>query len=98
MILADNTRDREKALAKLLPYQRKDFIGIFTAMEGLQTEAPTGMDRDLLLGIGEEAEGPKIPEIDSCCGHDMWTSIPFDSELRTCCSNGKVLQRVDKLA
>ncbi|MBG79955.1 MAG: pyruvate, phosphate dikinase [Phycisphaerae bacterium] len=35
MILADNTRDREKALAKLLPYQRKDFVGIFTAMKGL---------------------------------------------------------------
>jgi pyruvate,orthophosphate dikinase len=28
-------RDREKALAKLLPYQRDDFIGIFKAMKGL---------------------------------------------------------------
>jgi pyruvate,orthophosphate dikinase len=35
MILADNEKDRRKALAKLLPYQRKDFIGIFTAMKGL---------------------------------------------------------------
>jgi pyruvate, orthophosphate dikinase len=35
MILADTTVGREKALAKLLPYQRKDFIGIFTAMKGL---------------------------------------------------------------
>lgn len=35
MILADNLADREKALKKLLPYQRKDFIGIFTAMKGL---------------------------------------------------------------
>ncbi len=35
MILADNTSDREKALAKLLPYQRDDFVGIFTAMKGL---------------------------------------------------------------
>ncbi len=34
MILADSPREREKALAKLLPYQRKDFIGIFTAMKG----------------------------------------------------------------
>jgi len=34
MILAEKTADREKALAKLLPYQRADFIGIFTAMDG----------------------------------------------------------------
>ena len=35
MILANTTVDREKALKKLLPYQRKDFAGIFTAMKGL---------------------------------------------------------------
>ncbi len=35
MILAEAKADREKALAKLLPYQRKDFVGIFTAMKGL---------------------------------------------------------------
>ena len=35
MILADNKNDRAKALAKLLPYQREDFIGIFTALKGL---------------------------------------------------------------
>jgi len=35
MILADNERDRKKALKKLLPFQRRDFIGIFTAMKGL---------------------------------------------------------------
>lgn len=34
MILANNTADREKALAKLLPYQRSDFEGIFEAMAG----------------------------------------------------------------
>ncbi|MDO5566038.1 MAG: pyruvate, phosphate dikinase, partial [Planctomycetia bacterium] len=34
MILADNTADREKALEKLLPYQRGDFAGIFEAMGG----------------------------------------------------------------
>ncbi len=32
MILAETLLDREKALAKLLPYQREDFIGIFKAM------------------------------------------------------------------
>jgi pyruvate, orthophosphate dikinase len=35
MILADNEKDRRKALKKLLPYQRKDFEGLFKAMEGL---------------------------------------------------------------
>jgi pyruvate,orthophosphate dikinase len=34
MIVADNVDDRKKALAKLLPMQREDFIGIYKAMEG----------------------------------------------------------------
>ncbi|MFM9995482.1 MAG: pyruvate, phosphate dikinase [Phycisphaerales bacterium] len=34
MILAEEKPAREKALAKLLPYQRDDFIGIFKAMNG----------------------------------------------------------------
>lgn len=34
MILADNEAARRKALAKLLPLQREDFIGIFKAMKG----------------------------------------------------------------
>ncbi len=34
MILADNTEAREAALAKLLPFQRKDFYGIFKALKG----------------------------------------------------------------
>ena len=34
MILADNTEERQEALAKLLPHQRSDFIGIFEAMAG----------------------------------------------------------------
>ena len=35
MILADNAAGREKALAKLLPYQKADFKGILEAMDGL---------------------------------------------------------------
>jgi pyruvate,orthophosphate dikinase len=35
MILADDLKGRKKALAKLLPMQRKDFVGIFKAMNGL---------------------------------------------------------------
>jgi pyruvate,orthophosphate dikinase len=34
MILADNEKDRRAALKKLLPMQRKDFIGVFRAMDG----------------------------------------------------------------
>jgi pyruvate,orthophosphate dikinase len=34
MILADNLEAREAALAKLLPYQREDFLGIFKALKG----------------------------------------------------------------
>ena len=35
MILAESKEDRAKALAKLLPYQRGDFAGIFQALKGL---------------------------------------------------------------
>jgi len=35
MILADNEKDRRTALKALLPLQRKDFIGLFKAMNGL---------------------------------------------------------------
>ena len=35
MILADTAEGREKALAKLLPYQKADFKGILKAMDGL---------------------------------------------------------------
>lgn len=34
MILSDSVEGREKALAKLLPYQKQDFYGILKAMDG----------------------------------------------------------------
>jgi pyruvate,orthophosphate dikinase len=34
MILASDEKGRRKALAKLLPFQRKDFAGLFDAMDG----------------------------------------------------------------
>src|SRR5579862_2539334 len=44
MILAGSVEDRRKALAKLLPFQRQDFEGLFRAMKGkpvtLRTLAP----------------------------------------------------------
>jgi pyruvate,orthophosphate dikinase len=35
MILAEKTDDRRRALAKLLPYQREDFAGMFEELNGL---------------------------------------------------------------
>ncbi|MCE2966063.1 MAG: pyruvate, phosphate dikinase [Phycisphaeraceae bacterium] len=35
MILADSKEMREKYLAELLPHQRDDFVGLFTAMKGM---------------------------------------------------------------
>ncbi|MDP6693964.1 MAG: PEP-utilizing enzyme, partial [Phycisphaerales bacterium] len=35
MILAETKGKREESLGRLMPYQRDDFIGIFTAMKGL---------------------------------------------------------------
>ena len=35
MILAGTKEERARALAKLLPYQREDFVGIFEALDGL---------------------------------------------------------------
>ena len=37
MILSADVEGRKKALAKLLPYQREDFVGLFRAMEGHPT-------------------------------------------------------------
>ena len=41
MIVADNLEDRKKALLKLLPIQKEDFIGIFKAMNGLPVTVRT---------------------------------------------------------
>jgi len=35
MIFANNLKDRELALKKLLPFQREDFVGIFSVLNGL---------------------------------------------------------------
>merc|ERR1711935_126507 len=35
VILAQNDTDRESAISRLLPMQKEDFEGIFTAMDGL---------------------------------------------------------------
>jgi pyruvate,orthophosphate dikinase len=58
MILADNTEDRRKALVKLLPYQRKDFIGIFEAMNGLPVTIRL-LDPPLHEFLPQDAAGQK---------------------------------------
>jgi pyruvate,orthophosphate dikinase len=35
MILADTVAERKKALAKILPYQKQDFVGMFKELKGL---------------------------------------------------------------
>ena len=40
MIMAETADARRKALASLLPFQRSDFEGIFTAMNGLPVRPP----------------------------------------------------------
>jgi hypothetical protein len=60
-------------------------VGLATVDAGLGgSVAPTG---DFVRGITEMVTA-KVPEIDSCCGHDVFTGIPYDSELRTCCEDG----------
>jgi pyruvate,orthophosphate dikinase len=56
MILADSTEDRQKALAKLLPFQRADFEGIFRAMKGFPVTIRT-LDPPLHEFLPHDAKG-----------------------------------------
>ena len=58
MILADDETGRKKALKKLLPFQRKDFIGIFEAMNGLPVTIRT-LDPPLHEFLPNDAESQK---------------------------------------
>ena len=72
MILANNEKDRRAALKKLLPLQRKDFEGVFRAMDGFPVTIRT-LDpplheflprrEDLMVEIAVlEATKPKSPK------------------------------------
>jgi len=73
MILANNEKDRRAALKKLLPLQRKDFIGVFRAMDGFPVTIRTidpplheflPRREDLMVEIAVlEATKPKAPKI-----------------------------------
>ena len=58
MILADDEAGRKKALQKLLPFQRKDFIGIFKAMDGLPVTIRT-LDPPLHEFLPNDADSQK---------------------------------------
>ncbi len=73
MILANNEKDRRAALKKLLPLQRKDFIGVFRAMDGFPVTIRTidpplheflPRREDLMVEIAVlEATKPRAPKI-----------------------------------
>lgn len=59
---------------------------------GFETVAPTVGDAMEYAGA---TVAPRVPEVDSCCGHDMFSGVPYDSELRTCCEDGTPRQFVN---
>lgn len=59
MILADTAEGREKALAKLLPYQKADFKGILEAMDGLPVNVRL-LDPPLHEFVPHDTEGQAI--------------------------------------
>ena len=59
MILAETIKEREVALAKLLPYQKADFIGIFKAMEGLHVTVRL-LDPTLHEFVPHDAKGQQM--------------------------------------
>ena len=59
MILAETIKEREVALAKLLPYQKADFIGIFKAMEGLHVTVRL-LDPPLHEFVPHDAKGQQM--------------------------------------
>ena len=58
MILADTQQGREKALAKLLPYQKNDFKGILKAMDGFPVNIRL-LDPPLHEFVPHDLEGQK---------------------------------------
>ena len=58
MILADNPKERRAAVMKLLPYQKKDFLGIFKAMVGKPVTVRL-LDPPLHEFVGSLLEDPK---------------------------------------
>ena len=70
MIFANNVKDREKALAKILPFQREDFVGIFTVLNNLPVNIRL-LDPPLHEFLPHSAEDKK--ELGDSLGLDMKT-------------------------
>lgn len=58
------------------------------------TEAPATVIPEIeIAGIIDGVTGPEhVREINSCCGHNMYNSVPYDNALRTCCDDGKAVR------
>ena len=68
MILADSVEDQERAIAKLLPYQKEDFKGILKAMDGLPVTIRL-LDPPLHEFMPQEEE--QIREVAASMGKDV---------------------------
>ena len=70
MILADSTEDREKALDKLLPYQKQDFYGILKCMDGMPVNIRL-LDPPLHEFVPHDLKGQEI------MAQEMGVSVQF---------------------
>jgi pyruvate,orthophosphate dikinase len=91
MILADTLEDREKALAKLLPLQRKDFEGLFEEMRGFAVTIRL-IDPPLHEFLPKRSEVSK--EIARLTGPDGKTPPKSKKQVEAL---QKLLERVDEL-
>ncbi len=102
MILADNEKDRRKALAKLLPMQRKDFAGLFEVMDGYPVVIRT-LDPPLHEFVPKREELmvdiAKLPSADAKTKREMLARyknfVPDVKSLKT--ELPKLLHRVEQL-
>ncbi|MCP4584096.1 MAG: pyruvate, phosphate dikinase [candidate division Zixibacteria bacterium] len=86
MILAHNELDRRDALDKLLPYQKKDFKGIFEAMQGLPVTIRT-IDPPLHEFLPDKEE--VLKEIESLKAAGAWEDDIKEKQ--------RVLARIEEL-
>jgi pyruvate,orthophosphate dikinase len=87
MILADTVEDRQDALDRLLPFQKKDFKGLFEAMVGLPVTIRT-LDPPLHEFLPDKSEIEKeIEELDKYDEH-------YEEDLNR---RRKIIQRMEEL-
>ncbi|HYI97968.1 MAG TPA: pyruvate, phosphate dikinase [Bryobacteraceae bacterium] len=99
MILARDEKNRKKALAKLLPMQRKDFAGLFTAMNGFPVVIRT-LDPPLHEFLPKRenlmVDIAKLPNADIKAKREMSQRYSIEvKELKT--KLAELLERVEEL-